>query len=174
MSDHLKQTIADLENRLAKQLAEVAKTRETINRVSEVAGLPAPYPEVNEPEKVGGSIRADTFYGQPLHTAMRTYLEMRGKQRGAAVVKEIFEALKSGGFQFEQKDEDNSQRVMRITLTKNSLVFHKLPNGSYGLASWYPSVKANKISKKADAVTDDAGVDEPSEERTEESTEETE
>ena len=154
MSDHLKQTIADLETKLADQLAEVAKTRDTINRVSELAGLPLPYPEAAEPKRpAGGPIRPDQFYGQPLHTAMRSFLEgRRHPGPGPATVNEIYAALTAGGYQFDTKSEDNSKRVIRITLTKNSLVFHKLPNGSYGLLAWYPSAKKPKKSGAATSV----------------------
>ena len=158
MSEHLKQTIADLEAQLAQKLAEVAKTRDTINRVSELAGLPIPYPQVAEPERASGPMRPDQFYGQQLHRAMRSFLEKRQHQ-GPATVNEIHSALVAGGYQFEVANDENAKRIIRITLTKNSGVFHKLPNGSYGLLGWYPNVK--KSSKKnADAETETSADDE--------------
>jgi hypothetical protein len=143
MSDHLRLAIADLELKLAEQLKTVAKTKAGINQLAELAGIPAPYADIEE-VSAGAAIRPDQFYGQALHTAMRNYLEWRGKARGPATVNEIFEVLKAGGYQFETKNDDNSKRIIRITLTKNSIVFHKLPNGSYGLLAWYPNAKPKK------------------------------
>lgn len=157
MSDHLKQTIADLESRLSEKLAEVAKIRDTINRVAELAGESIPYPEVAEPEsRSGGPIRPDEFYGKALHTAMRAFIEKRGQLVGPATVNEIYEAMVKGGYQFDTANDANAKRVIRITLTKNSGVFHKLPNGSYGLLVWYPGVKKPKKSE----ATESAGTDE--------------
>lgn len=172
MSDHLKQTIADLETKLAERLAEVAKIRDTINRVAELAGEPIPYPEVAEPEqRTGGPIRSDEFYGKPLHTAMRAFLEKRGQMLGPASVNEIYDAMVKGGYQFDTANEANAKRVIRITLTKNSGVFHKLPNGAYGLLAWYPSVKKPKKSEATESngegdtsTTDDAAEDNGDEE----------
>ena len=158
MAEHLKQTIADLQDELAKQLAEADVTKQLINRLSARAGLPEPYPDAGEGEGVSVSIQPDTFYGQKLHSAIRTYLQMRKQmKRGPAAVNEIFEALVQGGIQFDTKNDANSKRAIRITLTKNSSVFHKLPNGSYGLLEWYPDVK--KTKKSNDNGADDSGTE---------------
>jgi hypothetical protein len=148
MSEHLQKAIAELEAKLQEQLKAAAKTKSGINQLAELAGLPAPYPDTEE-RASGGAIRPDQFYGKPLHTAMRAYLDMRGPTRGPATVNDIFDALKLGGFQFDTKSDDNAKRIIRITLTRNTLVFHKLPNGSYGLLAWYPNVKASKTKTKA-------------------------
>lgn len=161
MSEHLQKAIAELETKLEDQLKAVAKTKSGINQLAELAGLPVPYPETEE-RASGGTIRPDQFYGKPLHTAMRAYLDMRGPTRGPATVNEIFDALKLGGFQFDTKSDDNAKRIIRITLTRNTLVFHKLPNGSYGLLAWYPNVKASKVktkSKESQEGSDEDGSD---------------
>lgn len=159
MAEHLQKAIAELEAKLAEQLKAAAKTKSGINQLAELAGMTPPYPETEEPTS-GGAIRPDQFYGKPLHTAMRLYLELRGPQRGPATVNEIFEVLRQGGYQFDTKNDDNSKRVIRITLTKNSLVFHKLPNGSYGLLVWYPNVKASKARPSKAGEGGDEGADE--------------
>jgi hypothetical protein len=45
---------------------------------------------------------------------------------------------------------------MRISLAKNSSLFHKLPTGKFGLLEWYPNAKPLKASKTAD---DEAGAE---------------
>lgn len=59
------------------------------------------------------------------------YLAMRrASNSGAATVREIFNALKGGGFAFQAKEDANAQRGLRKSLTKNSATFHKLPVGT--------------------------------------------
>ena len=73
------------------------------------------------------------------------YLDMRRAQGlGPATPREIFEALKAGGYQFETKNEITALIGMRALLRKNTVTFHKLPNASYGLLAWYPDAKAGK------------------------------
>src|SRR5438132_8921727 len=62
---------------------------------------------------------------------------------GAASVETIYQALKAGGYRFDTKNEENARNGVRISLRKNSATFHKLPNGEYGLCSWY-GVKGDK------------------------------
>ncbi|MEE8548504.1 MAG: hypothetical protein V3S74_03420 [Alphaproteobacteria bacterium] len=123
------------------------------NQLCEYAGRPALYADTEASETVSvGSIRPDQFYGQPLATAIRGYLEMRQTSRlGAAQVREIFEALKAGGFKFEAKDDTNAQRGLRQSLTKNSTTFHRLPNNSYGLLEWYPAARVGRSPGNGDA-----------------------
>ena len=63
---------------------------------------------------------------------------------GPASVSEIYEAMLAGGYEFEAKDADNAKRGLRISLTKSSATFTKLPQGKYGLREWYPTVKDPK------------------------------
>jgi hypothetical protein len=60
---------------------------------------------------------------------------------GPATVKEIYDALKAGGYKFETKNDANAMRNLRISLTKNTSIFHKLPGGEFGLNEWYPKLK---------------------------------
>jgi hypothetical protein len=63
---------------------------------------------------VPSRIRPDQFYGQPLASAVRTILEMRKQQDlGAATVKEIFEALTMGGYQFNTKNDEVAVASLR-------------------------------------------------------------
>lgn len=88
-------------------------------------------------------IRADEFYGQASATAMREILKKRrAAGNGPASVNEVYDTLLAGGFAFETDDVENRKRNLRISLSKNTAVFHRLPDGNrYGLCEWYPDVK---------------------------------
>ena len=95
--------------------------------------------------KIGGTItiKTDQFYRQKTNTAMRGYLNQRKSANiGPATLNEIYAALCDGGFQFESDNEDNRKRNLRFLLSKNTAIFHKMPDGAhFGLADWYPGAK---------------------------------
>src|SRR5690348_16312573 len=147
MSDHLKQTIADLQAKLADQESTVMKTKSLINQLAEMAGMGVIYNDSDlQPAQTSSlSIRSDQFYGQPQATCVRQILEMRkALNQGPATVNEIFADLQQGGFLFETKNDDNAKRGLRISISKNTALFHKLPNGRIGLLAWYPNAKQVK------------------------------
>lgn len=77
---------------------------------------------------------------------------------GPATVGEIYDALLAGGYNFESKDTANGKRGLRVSLTKNSSIFHRLPDGkTFGLASWYPKIKENGKASKLGAKIDTDG-----------------
>jgi hypothetical protein len=162
LSDHIKRTIADLQDELAKQESAVIETKKLINMLCGRAGIAPMYADAQlQPSGVALSIRSDQFYGQPLAGAIRTILEMRKSQgRGPATVNELYDALLEGGFKFDTKDEANAKRGLRISVTKNTQTFHRLPGptGRIGLLEWYPRAKQ---PKKGSTVIDeiDAGDD---------------
>ncbi len=138
--DALQQDLADLERK-------VAETKATINRLCELAGAPPLYADVGTPgsQPSIASIRADSFYGKVIVTAAREYLEMRkAAGLGPASPRDIYEALRKGGFAFDTKIENNAITGIRNTLRKASSIFHRLPHGEYGLLKWYPRAKAPK------------------------------
>lgn len=139
---------------------KVTESKTMINRLCELAGAPPMYADIGTVSQASiGSIRADTFYGKTLNTAMREYLEMRrGAGQGPATPRDIFEAIKRGGFKFDTTSETNALVGVRATLRKNSSVFHRLPNGEYGLLSWYPNAKPPK--PKDDVTASDTLEDE--------------
>src|SRR6185312_9267671 len=111
------------------------------------AGLTPRYAEVTSASASIGltQIKSDTFYGKKMQTAAREFLEMRKRaDLSAAKPREIFDALKAGGFEFDTKDETTALISLRGALRKNSTTFHKLPNGEYGLRIWYPNAKASR------------------------------
>ena len=107
------------------------------------------------------SIREDTFYGKVQQTAIREYLEMRKVAgMGPAKPREIFDALTKGGFSYDAKSEDIAMVGMRALLRKRSHVFHKLPNGAYGMTAWYPNARTQKVAAGTSAQADDDDDDE--------------
>lgn len=156
--EQLERRLGDLE-RKANALVEI------INDLRSEDGL-APRPPFGggEGSNAGrGSqsmqIKPDTFYGKKMQTAAREYLEMRmaaaGGATNPATPREIYEAITSGGFQFDAKDETTALIGLRQLLRKRTAFFHKLPNGTYGLTVWYPDAKKPKASE----VLEDEGED---------------
>lgn len=162
MSDHIDQTIATLQDQLRKHLDAAAETRRVINSLCRAVNREPLYLEA-EQDHGTTSIRRDQWYGQPLATAMREYLTMRRSAGlGPATAQEIHAALAAGGYLFDTKDDDNAKRGIRISLTKNTAIFHKLPGGNtFGLAEWYPNAKRERPSQDASANGDAPSQDKP-------------
>ena len=149
-------------NELEKDIVALERKRnglvDAVNVLRDKAGLPPREP--TGPNGGGGgssastdgaasTLRSDQFYGKRMGAAAREYLEMRkASGEGPAKPRAIYEALKAGGYEFRGKDESNQMVVLRTTLRK-SPVFHKLPNGLWGLMAWYPAVKAAKDADQA-------------------------
>ena len=115
------------------------------------------------------SILPDQFYNKPLATAVREVLEMR--KRRPATSQEIHAALKTGGFAFESRDDENAMRGMAVSISKNTALFARLPNGLIGLNEWYgggtkrkkQQTKENGASAAASTVIDELSADESEE-----------
>lgn len=138
----LDQAIEEIVADIAKLEAQIREKKTTVNTLCEVAKRERLY-QLDKPEQVVPThIRSDQFYGQPLASAVRTILDMRKQQNlGAATNNEIYDVLKAGGYQFRTKSEDVARASLRNSLSKNTVTFHKLHNGRFGLLSWYPNVK---------------------------------
>jgi hypothetical protein len=164
MSDPIQLAITKLQAKLQEHERAASKTKMAINALCEASDLPPMYADADEERRdaVSLSIRSDQFYGQPLAAAIRIILEMRRKQdRGPATVNEIYASLLEGGFAFETKNEENAKRGLRVSLTKNSVTFHRLPNGKYGLLEWYPNAKPKRYrATPPDQDNDTDGDDE--------------
>jgi hypothetical protein len=164
MSEHIERTIQDLQVKLQTQEQDVIETKRMINSLRGFLNQPPLFTEDQLGTKPSlGGIRADTFYGQPLATAVRMYLEMRrATGQGPATVADIYDALLRGGYAF-QTTADNAKRILRISLSKNTAMFHKLPHGNvFGLLSWYPDVKPrrSKIESAEESSTDEEELEE--------------
>ena len=145
MAEHIVQTLADVKSAVADLEQQLAEKKRMANWLSEMAGSTAIY-DVAEIDGAGESMprrptRGDEFVGDKAITALRKALEMDG---GPLDVVALYTILVDGGYRFETKTEMNSKNSLRVTLSKNSSVFHRLTNGKYGLVKWY----GEKVSKK--------------------------
>jgi hypothetical protein len=147
MSDDILNTIEVLTKRVGAKEEEASKLKKLVNELCAEAGVTARYPNIAESSGAVGGIRSDQFYGQTLTAAIRNYLEQRKASGfGAAGLNEIYLAVRDGGYKFESKNEENAKISVGNTLRKTSSIFHRLPNGQYGLLTWYPSAKAKPES----------------------------
>lgn len=161
-SDEFAPAIRRLQQDIKAKEAEILGLKQTVNTLCGYAGVASVYSNLDAPSAGDfGSLRRDQFFGVPLATAVKDYLNMRGDPKaggaGAATVNEIFAALKDGGFHFEAKNDDNAKRGLRISLSKNTASFIKVPGGAegaFGLADWYPAAKVKAPEATADVEED--------------------
>lgn len=141
MRDEFLPAINALEQDLKEATRKVLEIKRAINTLSEHAGGQPRYPDVDGDDQTASAVmRRDAFYGKRLMTAMREYLEMR-RPLGPATPREIYEALREGGYSFGGQ-ERNAISAVRAALRKNSTTFHRLPGGNaYGLLAWYPNAR---------------------------------
>lgn len=149
MTDTFDPAITALQSDLAKLEDQVREVKSAINLLCKHAGRPEMYrvADTDNSSATITSIQADTFYGKTIGAAAREYLEMRrSANMGPAATREVFDALTEGGFQFNSKNKNNAMISLGQTMRKSSKIFHKLPNGKYGLLTWYPNAKEGKSS----------------------------
>ena len=158
MKDELRPAVEALEAELRDLERRVSETKNMINRLYQMSGGSPVYADVTMPaHRSAGPLRADQFYGKVLTTAAREYLEMRKvSNRGPASPREIYEALVEGGYKFDTKNDENAVIGLRQTLRKNSAVFHRIPNGQYGLLIWYPKARTAKSDDNGESGTADS------------------
>ena len=145
MSDKLNAAIEELQAHLADQLQEVTETKKMINALRKRMGLDPLYGDVSV-EQVG-ALPPDQYNGKPLASAAGEYLERR---KQACPAEEIMRGLEQGGFDFEATGwkEKDRLRMLAISLAKNNTKFHKLPNNTFGLLSWYDQAVIAKRATK--------------------------
>jgi len=152
MSDALRQAVEEIHAKIKTHLDEVADLKRAANALSRIIGIDAPYPDVDA-DQVGtiSPAKADAYYGKPLSTAAREYLEFR---KQACAPEEILKGLKQGGFDFDALEwtEQNRLRNLSISMSKNTAIFRRLPNGMFGLKAWYQDVAVPKRRGKAKFV----------------------
>ena len=126
---------------------DLLSLKRAANAFAKRAGAEPPYPNVDSassPRSSVQSIRPDQFVGfNAPAAAARAFLELRGAQRGAASLEDIFDSLRRGGYSFEQKADVDAKAALKVALAKDFNV-HRIDNGaygvSYGLLAWYPGV----------------------------------
>jgi hypothetical protein len=151
MSERLTAAIEELEGHLARQLAEAADTKKTINSLCRAMGMEPRYSDTTV--EATSSIRPDQYYGKPLAWAAGDFLERRKR---ACSADEILKGLIDGGFDFdaiEWKEKDR-MRLLSSSLAKNTVKFHRLPNGPFGLLEWYDkdAIKTKAARKQNGSV----------------------
>lgn len=125
----------------------INKKKQAINAMYDSMGEQPPY-EIEGESPISLTIRPDQFYGKGFATAASAYLKIK---KQACTAQEIMDGLLKGGFDFPWKDDDLLRNVA-ISLAKNTQVFHKLPNGTFGLLEWYPDLKKKKSAKQDDPL----------------------
>ena len=128
---------------------QITKKKEAINMLYELEGEAIMYPDVaNDHSKAPLAFRSDQFFGRPMATAAREILEQRATRNlGAISLDELYDAMKAGGFDFENKNDQIAKRNLAITLAKNPAFMRVPANGFIGLTQWYPNVKKKKNAK---------------------------
>jgi hypothetical protein len=147
MDDQSEQVLAKAQDKLHQLEAEVLNLKRFINQVHELQGKPPVYSDADlQAKPTSLVIKSGQFFGRPLATVVREFLELR-RPMGAPSLTDIFTALKTGGYEFEQKDDSEAKRILSINLSKNP-IFHRLANGDYGLLEWWPTAKEKKEQAK--------------------------
>jgi hypothetical protein len=139
MRPEIEQAIQVLREKIRAKEEEAVKLKKVVNDFYADENEPPPYADVAIDSSASlVALRSDLFYGNTIAEAAQIYLEMRkASGRGSAPVNEIYNALKSGGYKFDTANEENAKNGLRISLRKNSTIFHQLPGGDYGLCIWY-------------------------------------
>jgi hypothetical protein len=140
MDNKLSDAVEVLTAQLNEQMKQVADTKSTINALLRSMGKEAMFQDVSAEQVSASGLRPDLFYGKPLATAVQEYLKRRNQACGAD---DILRGLEQGGFDFRSVSwkEADRLRSLSISLAKNSVTFHRLPNGTFGLLSWYPDIE---------------------------------
>lgn len=145
MSDQIRAGIDGMVAAIEQQLAQVQALKMSVNVMCRQIGEEPRYPDADNAAPGGGGVlRADQFYGKALATAVREYLE---RIKRAAGTEEIVKALEQGGYDFNEQGwkKGHRPRILAIALVKNSVTFRRLPNGMFGMESWYePRTKKAK------------------------------
>src|SRR6266571_1547810 len=142
MNAEILNTVEVLTNKIRAKEEEANKLKKLVNELCIEAEIEIRYPDISELGNTLSAIRSDQFYGQTLTAAIRNYLERRkASALGAASVTEIYKAIKAGGYKFETNNDENQRISVGNALRKTSSIFHRLPNGYFGLLAWYPSAK---------------------------------
>ena len=137
---------------------QIDKKKEAINMLCELEGEPIMYPDVGSDRgKALATFRSDQFCDHTVATAAREILEQRGtRSLGAISLDELFDTMKTGGFAFDNSNEQIAKRNLAITLAKNPNFMRVPTSGHIGLAVWYPNAK-----RKKDKAPTENGATEP-------------
>lgn len=161
MSEGIRKAVDELEERRAKQRADVARTEKMINDLLAMIGESARYAEATPDDaSVTRAIKRGQFYGKPFATAVREFLQPR--KPVPALIDEIVAGLEAGDFDFDALGwkQETRARSLAMSLSKNNVVFHRLPSGAWALKDWYPDLKTRKEKAGAKDSTEGTPVGE--------------
>lgn len=140
----------------AAVLADLERKRDELDRAIAAIRPFAGQGDTSTPPTGGGSgapsprksgamaqLRSDEFFGMKAPEAIQKYLAIA---KGPRTVRDIVDALRSGGFITSAKDLYNNIYTALIRLEKDELV-RKLPDSTWGLAEWYPALPKKRVSK---------------------------
>lgn len=142
--------IEGLKQKVIEKEKEVRVAKLAVNSVCKMYGRKEIYSISDETTLNVSQLKGDEYYGRPLATVITEILEKRKIMgAGPAAIREVFEEMKAGGYEFRAKNEDNAIRGIRISMTKNPK-FHQLrTSGKFGLKIWYPAAKEAQVNKGA-------------------------
>lgn len=142
------EAISALYERLDELVEQERTLKRTINDLSVIDGVEAPFPDVDTTGSGGiRNIRSDQFFGKSLNGAIKEYLRFVGR---AVPVREIFEGLKRGGFEFPShwaKEHWLKNLSISISKNRNDFVYVK-SSDSWGLWDFYPEKKKEREALK--------------------------
>ena len=146
MEEKLAEAIEVLKQKVEQKAKELSDAKKAVNQFCVCIGEPPAYEISGEPEvgQLVTNLKGHEYYMKALATVITDILERRGVNNGPMTVKEIYEQMKAGGYKFDTKNDENAMRNIRISMAKNSVTFHKLPNGKFGLVKWFPELKVKK------------------------------
>lgn len=170
MSNEYQSAIDSITALIAAKEEEILPLRITLNQLCKLAGVPEAYPGASSgatgSTKAGSSVitwRSDQFFNRPLATCVTEYFEAREKASlgRPATIDEIYDALRQGGYKFEGTtgNDANTKRGIKISLTKNTAQFVKLPDDSFSLKKWYGTKPARKSGAKPEPQTDAEAIE---------------
>jgi DNA-directed RNA polymerase delta subunit len=146
MADHITETLKIMMAQIEEEERALNEKRRAANALSRLLSEPPVYPDVDIVSSAM-TTRPDEYYGRPANDVIKTILEKRKKaEYGSATVAEIYQAMVQGGFHFQTENENYAKRGIYSALVDTQ--FHKLPDGRYGLASWYPTAKTRPEVKE--------------------------
>lgn len=139
MRQEFRPAIEALQKDISKDEHKIIEKKKLANWLCGLAGVDFLYRNIGVVSEAGlGVIKGGAFNGKSIVTAAREYLDLRRVSGlGPATPREVYEALKEGGIVFDSKKQTNSITVVRGAMRKASAVFHRLPNGRFGLVKWY-------------------------------------
>src|SRR5512139_3056380 len=107
MDNKINDAIEVLEEELNDQERHIIQLKETINFLLQKIGKEPRYHDVSLKQS-RSSLRPDVYYGKPLATAIREFLEWKGV---ACKAEDILQGLEEGGFDFEWSQKDRLRNL---------------------------------------------------------------